>query len=114
MSTLSELTEVLEHILENAERELAGVETLAELEELRRAYVGKKSQLGQILRKVGELPQEERPQLGKRVNEIKERLLALTSEDRYNRKATYKSRVFLLTEYYLLCFCNNKRIFARD
>ncbi|MCD6384402.1 phenylalanine--tRNA ligase subunit alpha, partial [Candidatus Sumerlaeota bacterium] len=30
--------------------------------------------------KVGELPQEERPQLGKRVNEIKERLLALIDQ----------------------------------
>lgn len=80
MSRLSELSQVLEHILEEAEKELQKAETLSELEELRRAYIGKKSQLGQILRKVGELPQEERPQLGRQVNEIKERLLALIEQ----------------------------------
>ncbi len=50
-------------------------------------YLGKKGQITLMLRRVGELPREERPAFGKRANEIKRELEAAFE----NRKAEIKS-----------------------
>ncbi len=74
MSKLSELKETIEHIAFDAERDLSEVENLADLEELRRVYMGKKGRLSEILRQVGQIEPDKRPLLGKEVNEVKGRL----------------------------------------
>ncbi len=45
-----------------------------ELQAWKRAYLGKSAELNEALSTIPELPPEERPQVGRKVNEIKERL----------------------------------------
>lgn len=64
---------------------LAALETLQDREALsawHRQYLGKKGQLTEMLRSVGELPKEERPTFGRRANEVK-----LTLEAAYQQRA---------------------------
>jgi len=61
----------LQQLRQRADAELSGVNNLTELEEWRIAYLGKKGELTQALRGVGQLPPAERPQAGQMVNEIK-------------------------------------------
>ena len=49
----------------------------AELEDLRVRYLGRKSELTQALRSIGELPAEQRGPVGKQANEVREALEAL-------------------------------------
>ena len=49
----------------------------AELEDLRVRYLGRKSELTQALRSIGELPPEQRGPVGKQANEVREALEAL-------------------------------------
>jgi phenylalanyl-tRNA synthetase alpha chain len=61
----------LQELRQRADAELARLDSLAELEEWRIAYLGKKGELTQALRGVGKLPPDERPRAGQVVNEIK-------------------------------------------
>lgn len=47
---------------------------LPELEEVRRALLGKKGELTQLLRGMGSVPAEERPRIGQLVNDVRARL----------------------------------------
>lgn len=77
MDRFRELSGDIENLLLQAEKELPMVRSLQELEEMRRQYLGKKSPLTLILRQLGELSEEERPLLGRKLNEIKEKLTVL-------------------------------------
>ncbi len=54
--------------------ELEGVKDPARIEEIRIAYLGKKGRLTAIMRKLGELPPDKRPEMGKLANRVKENL----------------------------------------
>ncbi|MDP4178860.1 MAG: phenylalanine--tRNA ligase subunit alpha, partial [Bacillota bacterium] len=66
------MKEKLENIKNNALKELREASSGAELENLRVKYLGKKGELTQILRGMGALSPEERPLMGKIVNEVKQ------------------------------------------
>jgi phenylalanyl-tRNA synthetase alpha chain len=69
----------LEQLRREAEAATGSADTAAELEQLRVRYLGRKSQLTQALRSIGELPADERGPAGKEANEVKqalERLIA--------------------------------------
>lgn len=66
------MKEKLENIKNNALKELKEASSGAELENLRVKYLGKKGELTQILRGMGALSAEERPLMGKIVNEVKQ------------------------------------------
>jgi phenylalanyl-tRNA synthetase alpha chain len=59
---------------------IAGSSTLAELEDARVRYLGRKSELAQALRGVRELPSETRADTGKTLNTLRERLEAALAE----------------------------------
>ena len=66
-----------------AEAAITAAASSAELEELRVRYLGRRSELTQALRSIGELPPEERGPVGKGANAVKqalERLLAESTE----------------------------------
>ena len=63
----------LERIWEQGQAAIASAGNLEELESLRVRLLGRKGEITQILRKMASLPPEERPALGQRANEIKER-----------------------------------------
>ncbi|WP_300379289.1 phenylalanine--tRNA ligase subunit alpha [Clostridium sp.] len=65
------MQEKLNEIKDNALKELESAKNSSELEEIRVKYLGKKGELTTILRSMGGLSKEERPIVGKLVNEIK-------------------------------------------
>lgn len=71
MSSLEEL----ERIREEALVELAAATTTDALEAWEARIVGRKGQVTQLARSVGQLPKEDRPAFGQRVNEVKQALL---------------------------------------
>jgi phenylalanyl-tRNA synthetase alpha chain len=63
-----------------AEAAIGAAGSAAELEELRVRYLGRKSELTQALRSIGELPPEERGPVGKGANIVKQALEQLLAE----------------------------------
>jgi len=66
----------LRELREEATRTLDGVGTIEQLEEWQRAYLGKKGAVSELLRGLGSLPAEERPQAGRAANELRAELEA--------------------------------------
>ncbi|MBE7065055.1 MAG: phenylalanine--tRNA ligase subunit alpha [Ruminococcaceae bacterium] len=66
------MKEMLEKIRSDFAEKIAAAETLAEIEELRVGYLGKKGELTSVLRGMGKLAPEERPVVGQLVNTIRE------------------------------------------
>ena len=64
----------LREIEKRVTQELASAADSAALEQIRLQVLGKKGELTQILRGMGQLPAEERPAMGQIVNEARERL----------------------------------------
>ncbi|UCH54402.1 MAG: phenylalanine--tRNA ligase subunit alpha [Pseudomonadota bacterium] len=64
----------LSRLLSEAQTLIDGAVDLAAVEELRVRYLGKKSVLTEQLRLLGQLPPEQRPQVGKWVNDAKQTL----------------------------------------
>jgi len=64
----------LEKIRLQAAEEIKGTKTVAELEEMKVKWLGRKSELTELLRGLGKMPAEERPKLGQKTNEIKREL----------------------------------------
>lgn len=65
------MKEQLEKIRESAVRELSAASLPAQLETLRVQFLGKKGELTAILKQMGGLPAEERPQMGQLANEVR-------------------------------------------
>jgi phenylalanyl-tRNA synthetase alpha chain len=74
------MKEKLEAIKESALNELKEAVSKIELENIRVKYLGKKGELTQILRGMGALTPEERPIIGKVVNEVKDALEKIIDE----------------------------------
>ncbi len=64
----------LDHLLESAKRALEDSRELAQLDEWRVRYLGRKSELTEIFQEIGKLPGEKRPLAGKRANEVRSAL----------------------------------------
>lgn len=71
---LTDLEKQLQELDSESAVAIAAATTLEQLEQLRVAYLGKKGQLGLILRGMGQLPAEERPRIGALANTVKEAL----------------------------------------
>lgn len=64
----------INNILDAALEESKLIKTVSEIEEYERKYLGRKSELNILLRELKDLPVEERKEVGKRGNEIKEQI----------------------------------------
>ncbi len=82
------MLERLNKLKAQAEQEIAGTKVLAELENLRVKFLGKKGELTEILKGLGGLDPEGRKQIGMEANKLKEQLTAIIEE---------KSRAFSIT-----------------
>lgn len=90
----NELEAKLTALKVDAQKAIAAVNTLPQLEELRVAYLGKKGQLSQILGGLGKLSPEERPKIGALANEVKEALQsALESQKSSLQAAEIQARL---------------------
>ena len=83
----SNIVTQLETLRQEAQTAIAAVENLERLEELRVAYLGKKGQLSAIMRQMGQLSAEERPQFGAIANTVKEAVQADLDERRTKLQA---------------------------
>jgi len=72
----SNLVTQLETLQQEAQTAIAAADTLERLEELRVVYLGKKGQLSALMRQMGQLSAEERPQFGAIANTVKEAVQA--------------------------------------
>lgn len=66
--------EDLEAIATLASKAIESAETLAELEQLRVDYLGKKGSVTSLLKGLGKLSPEERPKAGEEINKVKQRI----------------------------------------
>ena len=67
---------------QEGEKAISAATTLESLEELRVSYLGKKGQMGTLLRSMGKLSAEERPKIGAIANTVKEALQASLDKQR--------------------------------
>lgn len=72
--------QALEEILQQAESAIQSATDLKTLDNYRVQYLGKKGQLTDYLKTLGQLPPEERPAAGQKVNVIKEKIQALIEQ----------------------------------
>ncbi|PKM87432.1 MAG: phenylalanine--tRNA ligase subunit alpha [Firmicutes bacterium HGW-Firmicutes-12] len=80
------MREKLEMLKKRAQEELTGCSSLEVLNDFRVKYMGKKGELTQILRGMGQLSSEERPIIGQLANEIRDSLEASLSKVLQNVK----------------------------
>ena len=72
--------QALEEILQQAKSAIQSATDLKSLDHFRVQYLGKKGQLTDYLKTLGQLPPEERPLVGQKVNAIKEAIQTLIEE----------------------------------
>lgn len=82
-----ELVDQLEQVRTDAEQSFAGVATSDDVEKQRVAFLGKKGRLTAVLRGMGKLGKDDRPTVGAKANEIRDRIEGLIAE----RTASLKS-----------------------
>lgn len=72
--------QALEEILQTAESAIQSATDLKSLDNYRVQYIGKKGQLTEYLKTLGQLPAEERPAAGQKINVVKEKIQALIEQ----------------------------------
>ncbi|MBL93502.1 MAG: phenylalanine--tRNA ligase subunit alpha [Myxococcales bacterium] len=78
---ISELVEALNLLRDEAERDLPQASSEQDLEQLRVAFLGKKGKLSGVLRMMGKLPKDARPEAGKVANGVRDRINGLLTEN---------------------------------
>ena len=89
---MTELEKELEATLEQAKGELLAADDEAKLEEARIKYLGRKGLLPALMAKLGQVPKEEKPVVGKAVNAMKQQLTTLFQEATDRIKATEEEK----------------------
>jgi phenylalanyl-tRNA synthetase alpha chain len=89
------MTAELAALREQAEAELLKAETEEELLAIRTRYLGRKGLLTGLLRNISSVPPEERPEFGKRCNEVKESLSAQIDQLIAGREASRREEGLL-------------------
>lgn len=74
---MSDFLESIESIKASARSEASNVSTLQEAKEVKVRYLGKKGKVTELLKGLGQVSKEDRPLVGKKVNELKQELESL-------------------------------------
>ena len=72
--------DALDNIVSQAETALSNVTDLVTLQQVRAQFLGKKGQLTELLKSLGNMPAEERKTAGGRINQAKQRVLQLVEQ----------------------------------
>ena len=92
------MKEQLEKIKLEAKKALDHAKNIEELNDLKVKYLGKKGELTQVLRGMGQLSAEERPIIGQLANEVRDELNAILEEQmKLIKKAEQKQKLNLET-----------------
>src|SRR5436309_14263074 len=70
LPTMAEPVEQIEQVEREANAELAVVKTAAELEQFRIKYLGSNGKVKGLMKLLGALPKEQKPQFGQKVNAL--------------------------------------------
>lgn len=70
----------IDKILNEAKAELAGVNSLNSLEDLRLKYLGKRGAITNVLKMLGTVSADERPAMGQKCNELKESITVIIED----------------------------------
>ncbi len=81
------MQERIDAIIKNASESLKEIKNEKGLQELKVAFLGKKGKLTEILRSMGSVPPQERPQVGKLVNEAREKIGKAFAEQEHKIKS---------------------------
>ena len=97
------MIEKLRQMMEEAKQKMDQAASLADAEELRVKFLGKKGELTEILRSMGSLPPEERKTLGQAANTVRSQLEQLLNESmerfrQMEKKAELASETIDVTE----------------
>jgi len=74
------LNEEIGQIAREAEEQLAGARSVADLEKIRVRFLGRKGRLARLFASISQLPAEQRPAVGKAANQLKLKLLSMLEE----------------------------------
>ncbi len=72
----------LQHLLEQAKQALEAIQNMNDLNNLKAQYLGKKGEIASLMMTLKDLPNEEKPKVGKLINEVKQALEGLFEEKR--------------------------------
>jgi phenylalanyl-tRNA synthetase alpha chain len=94
VSEYSGYSEELKSILENAKSEISNATDSKQLNDLRVKYLGKSGVVTSLMKKLKDLPPEERPNFGKVVNELKDQIEILLEERKSQLMETEKQQLY--------------------
>ena len=84
----------LQQIVDQAGQEIAAAKSEHQLNQLKSKYLGKKSILNGMMKKIGTLPPEQRPEFGQKVNQAKKKVEKLLKEQTEEvKEADYRKAV---------------------
>ncbi len=81
-------------IVEKLQHELNDITNLQELEKVRIKYLGKKGEVSLLMKKIKEIPSEERKEYGRKVNELKKNVEELIKKRREEIEKLEKERLY--------------------
>jgi len=96
MISVKDIIQDLEGLIQELEQSLGQASSFQELEKIRVEYLGRKGRLAQVMSRLPELSKEDRPQAGKKANEIKNKLHELFEEKKESLEEQ-KNRLDLAT-----------------
>jgi len=94
VSEYSGYSEELKSILENAKSEISNATDSKQLNDLRVKHLGKSGVVTSLMKKLKDLPPEERPNFGKVVNELKDQIEILLEERKSQLMETEKQELY--------------------
>jgi len=94
VSEYSGYSEELKSILENAKSEISNATDSKQLNDLRVKYLGKSGVVTSLMKKLKDLPPEERPNFGKVVNELRDQIEVLLEERKSQLMETEKQQLY--------------------
>ncbi len=94
VSEYSGYSEELKSILENAKSEISNATDSKQLNDLRVKYLGKSGVVTSLMKKLKDLPPEERPNFGKVVNELKDQIEVLLEERKSQLMEAEKQQLY--------------------
>ncbi len=77
---MADVRDQIEQVHKQAEAELAGVKSAAELEQFRIKFLGSNGQVKALMKLLGQVSREEKPAIGQQVNAVKDRVTTAFEE----------------------------------
>jgi len=82
----------LQFLIDQARKEITEITSLNELQSRKSHYIGKKSPFTELMKQLKELPKEERPEFGKKINIAKNQLqLMITEKESSLKQLAYET-----------------------